>query len=661
MYNQKNAITRLTAVALVVIIVLLVVLTTSLVLFNKSSATHSISSVSTSATTSGAASAPPNTSQLTVLAIGGPRTLDPAGLFSSEETLVGINVYQELVQLNGTSTDVFDPVLATSWSSNSNDTSFVFNLRSNAYFMNGDAFNASVVWFNFYRTIVMNQIGSSFFAGFLYNASLASSTGYAVPAGLPEALAANGYSLSTSNISLRQQQAANDLANILSHFDPSNTTVQSIMSYPNQAVVVLNNTAVRFNSLVPYPYFLYLISSSAGGQVDPAFVDSHGGVAPNHANTYIAANGAVGTAPYYVKSYVQSQVLVLNKNPNYWGSKIPQNQQNIMIAPAHIPVVVIEYFQQSSQIIQGLQNNEGALMAGPPIPVLSPLQADSLANVAGLKVVALTNAPTYSFLEASFDTQKYPTNITDFRLAVVHAINYSEIISTVAAGYGVPMVGPISPGLPYYNPDGLQPYQYDPELSISLLESLGFRLNLANGTVVNPSGKPVPTITFVYWNADPSETKIVQEVQIMLSQVGIPVQLLGETSSEGLASVSQPGTASSYPSLYIQYWYPSWFDPIDQDLVALTNVANAGIPVNTAWFNNSVVNNLTNQLPYLTNQAEIRHDVAVVYNITYSQAPYIWFYALKPYWVQRTYLSGVFYNPAFEGFYFPTMYYNTTA
>ena len=36
----------------------------------------------------------------------------------------------------------------------------------------------------------------------------------------------------------------------------------------------------------------------------------------------------------------------------------------------------------------------------------------------------------------------------------------------------------------------------------------------------------------------------------------------------------------------------------------------------------------------------------------------IWLYALTPYWVQRSYLSGVFYNPALEGFFFPTMTYS---
>ena len=36
----------------------------------------------------------------------------------------------------------------------------------------------------------------------------------------------------------------------------------------------------------------------------------------------------------------------------------------------------------------------------------------------------------------------------------------------------------------------------------------------------------------------------------------------------------------------------------------------------------------------------------------------IWLYALTPYWVQRRYLSGVFYNPALKGFFFQPMTYS---
>ena len=130
-----------------------------------------------------------------------------------------VNTYQELAMFNYTSISQFAPILAQSWTVNSAYTSYTFTLRNNAYFANGDAFNASVAWFNFNRVIVMNQIGASYFTNLLYGGSTAFATGYAVPAGIPAALEAGGYQLSSTNATLRQIQAAMDLTRLLSDFN----------------------------------------------------------------------------------------------------------------------------------------------------------------------------------------------------------------------------------------------------------------------------------------------------------------------------------------------------------------------------------------------------------------------------------------------------------
>ena len=655
---SSKALTRMTAALTLVIIVVLAGVGVGLYYSTLPSAstTSATSSAASSATSSGAGPGPPNSTELTVLAIGGPGSIEPAGAFSSEETLIMANVYQQLVTYNYTDPTTLLPMLATSWTSNPSMTSYTFSLRPGVYYRNSDPYNAADVWFNFNRVLVMNQIGASFFSSILYNSTTAFSTGYVIPQGVDKALAANGYAISSTNATLRQQQSANDLAAILSHFDPSNSTVQKIMSYPNQAVVVVDDSTVQFNLVNPYSSFADAVASTGGGQVDPAFVDANGGVQPNQPNTYVNVHD-MSTGPYYIKNYVQGEFLTLQENPNYWASKLSSSQQNVMLTVPHIPVIIIQYSTQASQIVQGIQNNVGALIAGPPIPALAPTYLPTLQNQPGVEVVSESNAPTYSFPVTAMNTQKYPTNMTNFRLALVHAINYSEILSSVAEGYGQEMVGPISPGLPYYNPANLPPYSFDDALSVQLLTQAGFKVSLPNGTTVNPSGKTIPAINIIYWNADPVEVKVTQEMQTMFAQIGVTLTLDGETTSAGLAAVSNPATSPGYPNLYIWFWYPSYFDPVYQDLVVQTNSAFSGVFGNTAAF--SAVDNLTTNLPFETDKAAVLQNVKQVYQIVYDQAPYIWLYATTPYWVQRTYLSGVFYNPALEGFFFPTMYYNT--
>jgi peptide/nickel transport system substrate-binding protein len=602
---------------------------------------------------------PTNTSQLVVVENEPPSSYDPASGFFAGEDEVLVNTYQELAMFNYTSISQFAPILAQSWTVNTAYTSYTFSLRNNAYFANGDAFNASVAWFNFNRVIVMNQIGASYFTNLLYNGTTAYATGYAVPAGIPEALEAGGYQLSSTNATLRQVQAATDLTRILSDFNAANATIQTIMSYPNQAVVVVDPYTVTFNLVNPYVYFLQVVCVPGAGQVDPAFVDQNGGVQANSENTYVNTHTG-GTGPYVVKSYTQGEELTEIANPNYWAAKLPASESNIMLSPPKIPLIVIEYATAATEMIQSIESNKAALIEGPPLPALTPNYLPSLATYPGVEVTNLANAPIFLCLMATLDTMQYPYNITNFRVALSTAVNYTEIISSVGNGYTSPFVGPITPRLPYYNPANLPPYSYNPSNSITLLKQLGFELNLPNGTTINPGGKTVQ-LSITYVTPDAAETKIAEEMQTMFADVGLQFKLNGVTTEGEESLISQAGTAASYPGMLLWYWYPSWLDPVYQDLVVQTNVEYGGISGNVAWLNNTKVNDLTNTLPFLTNSTQVNQDVTQVYNIVYQQVPDLWLYGINPYWVQRTYLSGIIYNPGILGFYYPLMYYNNTS
>ncbi|HXZ90755.1 MAG TPA: ABC transporter substrate-binding protein, partial [Candidatus Dormibacteraeota bacterium] len=574
------------------------------------------------------------------------------------EDEVLVNTYQELAMFNYTSISEFAPILAQSWTNNPAYTSYTFTLRNNAYFANGDTFNASVVWFNFYRTIVMNQIGAAYFTNLLYNGTTAYATGYALPAGVAAALEAAGYQLSSTNSTLRQIQAAKDLTHVLSNFNAADPTIQKMMSFPDQAVVVVDPYTVTFNLVNPYVYFVQVVCVPGAGQVDPAFVDQNGGVQPNSPNTYVNTH-TMGTAPYVVKSYTPGDVLTEIANPNYWAAKLPASETNIMLLPPKIPTIVVEYATAATEMIQSIESNTASLIEGPPLPALTPNYLPSLATYPGIEVQNLANAPIFLCLMAVLDTMQYPYNITDFRVALSTAVNYTEIISSVGNGYTTPFVGPITPRLPYYNPADLAPYAYNPANSITMLKQLGFALSLPNGTTINPGGKTVQ-LSITYVTEDAAETKIAEEMQTMFADVGLQFKLNGVTTQAEEALISQSGTAASYPGMLIWYWYPSWLDPVYQDLVVQTNVQYGGIAGNVAWFNNTEVNDLTNTLPFNTNPTQVNQSVTQVYNIVYQQVPDLWLYGINPYWVQRTYLSGIIYNPGILGFYYPLMYYSSS-
>lgn len=558
---------------------------------------------------------------------------------------------------NYTSLSEFAPILAQNWTISSNYLNYSLNLRNGTYFANGDQYNSSITWFNFNRVVLMGQIGAFYFTNMLYNGTTALATGYSLTNGLDNALANAGYSLSTTNTTLRWQEAATDLAAILSNFNPSNSTIQKIMSYPDQSVVVTGPLSIQFNLINPYLNFLQVLSVPGAGQIDPAFVDANGGVTPNAENTYINTH-TMGTGPYQVQSYVQGEVCTLDENSNYWAAKLPAGESNVMLSVPQIPVVVLEYSTASSQIIQSITSNTASLIGPLTLSALTPNYLPSLASTSGIAVPYLPNAAKFLFLTGMMDTEQYPYNILDFRQAIVHAINYSEILSSVGSGYTESFVGPMAPGYPYYNPGNLTNYSYEQNLAINDLAAAGFKVSLPNGTTVNSGGDPLPTnLSITYVTSDPAETKIAQEMQATLAGIGVTYTLNGVTTEAEEDDISIAGTNPSYPGLLIWYWYPSWADAVYQDLVLLSNVQYGGISGDVSWFNDSQVNSLTANLPFETNTTQINATVAEVYNLMYQQAPDIWFYAVDPYWIQRTYVTGVIDNSGILGYYFPLIGY----
>jgi peptide/nickel transport system substrate-binding protein len=321
--------------------------------------------------------------------------------------------------------------------------------------------------------------------------------------------------------------------------------------------------------------------------------------------------------------------------------------------------VILEYASSTNQIVQSITSNTASLVGPLTISALTPNYLPSLATTPGISVPSQASAPKFLFLTGMMDNEQYPYNNQNFRLAIVHAINYSEILSSVGSGYTESYVGPMAPGYPYYNPGNLTNYSFDPNMAVNYLIQAGFKISLPNGTTVNQGGNSLPTnLSITYVTADPAETKIAQEMQAMFANIGVSYALNGVTTQAEESAISGPGTAASYPGLLIWYWYPSWADAVYQDLVLLSNSAYGGISGDVSWFNNAQVNQLTANLPFLTNSTQINQTVAQVYGLMYQQAPDIWLYAVDPYWVQRNYVTGVIDNSGILGYYFPLIGYS---
>ncbi len=440
---------------------------------------------------------PASNSTLTdAIQINAPDSLDPATAGVLEDSTFLNSVYQGLLEPSPTNTTNVQLVLAKEYTQQ-NYQNYTFNMRNNLQFSNKNPINASDVWFSMYRSIVMGQpavTGADNFV--LVNSTQYSNTSYSLPWGFESALQyysnLTNYNV-TSNSTLNAQNAANYLSNMLSNFNPANKTQMDLMTYKNQAVSInrTNPLNLTVSLLQSYPFFAQsLASSTANYVVDPAYIDSNGGVHTDSSNNYTNLNGAIGSGPYQFETISSSlSTIALEKNPNYWGNNVTNLPQ--VAQPAHIQYIVIDYTLAPADKVSGFLSNDIQLTQ------IDPSSYASITNSTTYK-----NLPTSSYFvnegaseaiwSISMNAQRFPTNITDFRLAVEHAINYQSLDQLFTYNghlLATNFLGPVTPNFNgYYNPGNLPLYDFNVTEAENYLNIAGqqghFYVTLPNGTIL---------------------------------------------------------------------------------------------------------------------------------------------------------------------------------
>ncbi|PVU74570.1 peptide ABC transporter permease [Sulfolobus sp. SCGC AB-777_G06] len=680
MKSKKKLGLSKTAIIGLIIVILIIAIAAGIFLTTQHPSTTSTTTVSTSTTTSTTTTSvstsistttstsptmvtllPPNTSVLVDDSqTATPDALDPATGFYVQDGPLFTALFQELVEFNGSNFHQVVPVIAQNYTT-TNYENYTFFIRQGVYFPDGVQVNASTVWFSFYRTILMGQgPGVANYIGLLFNSTIYGQTGYAIPWGVNNAIQ-NATGLPTAkNYTL----TAHILASILSHFNANNATIQKIMEYPYQAVVVKGPYEVQINVLAPYKFFLYDIASWWGAIVNPVFVDEHGGVQPNSPNAYLDENGMNGTGPYVIVKVTSGfSTIVLDKNPHYWA----QNVSNIpaVAQPAHIPVIEINYGLSHEQRVEDFLTNK-AQMSYVSIPYIYQILNQSPYNSMPINETFRNFGSEPGVLYISMNMMKFPTNITDFRLAIEYAINYQQLLSIFSyqgQDLAIEYLGPISPQFPgYYNPDNLSEYTYNPALAIKYLNEAGYQgdfyVVLPNGTVIgNPNGQQLPTLDI--YSIAPVTLLEQKELTIItqdLQQIGISIstRFVESTVTDGWT------TPNETPVMVNLGWFPDWPDPVFQQLMPLTDVQFGGISGNLAWVNISTLQTMYQTLPFITNTTEQEQMVAQAYNIIYHEAPYVWLPFPNTYYFVQPYVQGFVYDP-FVGYFYNMMYYSNSS
>jgi peptide/nickel transport system substrate-binding protein len=561
-----------------------------------------------------------------------PDSLDPGVTFSTPGWAAVLQVYQGLVSYNQSSTTQFVGVLAYSnWSISSDQLSYTFHLRQGVHFSNGDPYNAYVQWYSFYRSLLLEQGPQFILEQNFFSPSLNGTGGLSYYSPLADTQAANA-------------TLVTDL-NSWNFFTPTSTAIAE-MGQPNQSFVVLNAYTIQLNLGygylgTPYDYLFASISAPNSYAVDPAVVDANGGVQEGQVNTYLASN-MVGTGPYDLSSFSGQAGggYTLTPDGSYWGKAAIVNQSwNKMIQPANTTVQVI--FQDSIDVTVNDLGN-GAVQAasfayvGPSTIVA--LQGKSNVVVQQLPTIyGATGGSWWVYLNASVA----PFDNLSVRMAVAHAINYTEIIQQAFGGFGSQWVGPVPPDYPYYNPANLAPYNYDLALAQQEIANSPCANNACAGT----------SISYAYLDTGLDWSETAQFIKSDLAKIGltinpVPISLDNLYQEQVYANgACVTSTAANGGPFYMgqEFYTSDYISPDDWTQNNAYTYGSANLCM--AGFSNATVDTLVYQAASDPNPANLTADYTTMTQIMYDSYTEIWLVVPGTFNVYTTNLHGIINNP----------------
>ncbi|MCY0859361.1 MAG: ABC transporter substrate-binding protein, partial [Sulfolobaceae archaeon] len=354
--------------------------------------------------------------------------------------------------------------------------------------------------------------------------------------------------------------------------------------------------------------------------------------------------------------------IILKANPNYWA----MNASNIpaVAQPAHIPVIVIYYGLSHTDRVEDFDQNI-AQISYVSVPFIGQMYSGYKYKGVPLTAIFINKGSVPETLYLSMNTQKWPTNISMFRKAVVHAINYTALLDIFkynGSSLATYFVGPISPQYPVYNEvvtfDKLSPYNYNLSLALHYMNEAGyvgdFYVVLPNGTILgNPNGIRLPTIPiYAIAPINSLEQLELEIIQFDLEQIGVSTSVILVTPSQ----VDTWVTPNATPNFVMLGWLPDWPDPIYQQLMPLTDVQFGGISGNLAWVDIPQLQQIYQTLPFMTSGSTQTILLAYVYFLIYNYTPYVWLPVPDTYFFVQPYVHGFTYNP-FAGYWYNMIYY----
>lgn len=318
---------------------------------------------------------------------------------------------------------------------------------------------------------------------------------------------------------------------------------------PDDMTVVLTLSAPSDGALSAFAgmYAVYMISPKA---ITENEVDG------DWAQGWLRGN-MVGTGPYVLDSYNQSQQAVFSRNPDYWGGWDGE----------HFNQIVVSYVKEPA--------TERLLLEQGEIDVALFLPDDAVEELDGAEGIVVTDVPSFNLYYLVLPCHAGPTADKKVRQAISYGFDYDTWVNDVMRGKAQRARGPIPSNFLGFNP-GTPQYDYDPDKARALLAEAGY-----------PDGGF--TLDYTYETGYFWKRPLGELFQANMADLGITVNIQELSPSAWYEMLSNPETANHAFGLV---WWPTLVTPYDFMYSIFATGAQGVAAYNWGYYSNPEVDAL---------------------------------------------------------------------
>lgn len=388
------------------------------------------------------------------------KNLDPAEIFEFTGAEYAANTYDRLINYDVDNvSDIFGGI-AESWKISDDGLVYTFNIRKGVKFASGNTLTAEDVVFSLQRVVLLDKSPAFILTQF--------------------------------------------------GFTPENI---------KETIKKLDDYTVQLTIAKPYAptFFLYCLTSTPGSVVDKKEVLAHekdGDLGYEWLKTNYAGSG-----PYTLKKWKPSESLILDANPDYWGTK-PKLKR-----------VFIKHVNESA--------TQRLLLEKGDIDIARNLQPDDLKGLAGNSDVKVTKKAKGAVWYLGLNQKNEYLKIPQVRQALKYLIDYKGMEATMLNGKATIHQAFLPKG--FLGALEETPFSLNVDKAKALLKEVG----LENGF----------SLTMDTRNNEPT-TSMALAIQATFAQAGIKLEII---PGEGKQTLTKYRARKH--DIYIGRWGPDYMDP----------------------------------------------------------------------------------------------------